>query len=55
MYRESMKNMHTDVRVYRVNVKREIVDKGIGLIEHDVGSMVLLIPMSCPNFPNLLE
>ena len=25
-----MKNMHTDVRVYRVNVKREIADKGIG-------------------------
>ena len=50
-----MKNMHTDVRVYRVNVKREIADKGIGVIEHDVGSMLLLIPMSCPNFPNLLE
>ena len=30
MYRESMKNMHTDVRVYRVNVKREVADKGIG-------------------------
>ena len=25
-----MKNMHADVRVYRVNVKREVADKGIG-------------------------
>ena len=25
-----MKNMHTNVRVYRVNVKREVADKGIG-------------------------
>ena len=50
-----MKNMHTDVSVYRVNVKKEIADKGIGVIKHDVGSMVFFIPMSCPNFPNLLE